>query len=126
MDEVPEINSGSKNMRSARRRALIEKRKKTVKLSGLFFKFFLPMVLILGIVALLKLSTRYWNGRDKFIYAYRLENSDVAVSVLDPKLTELTTLIIPGDTMEDVAGNYGELRIKNVWQLGVNEKLGVG
>ncbi len=110
-------------MRSARRRALIEKKRKTVKLSGLFFKVFLPILLILGILAFFKFDTRYWNGNDKFILAYRLENGDAAVSVLDPKLVEFTTLVIPGDTMVDVARNYGELRIKNVWQLGVNEKL---
>ena len=111
-------------MRSARRRALIEKRRKAVKLSGLLFKIFLPIVLILGTFAFFKLSTKFWNGEDKVSIAYRLENGDVAVSVLDPKLTELTTLVIPGDTEVEVARNYGELRIKNVWQLGVNEKLG--
>jgi hypothetical protein len=111
-------------MRSARRRALIEKRKKTVLVSGLFFKIFLPVVIILGLFAFFKLSTKYWNGQDKFALAYRLESGDVAVSVLDPKLDELTTLVIPGDAEVEVAKNYGEFRIKNVWQLGVNEKLG--
>ncbi|KKS95030.1 MAG: hypothetical protein UV71_C0014G0016 [Microgenomates group bacterium GW2011_GWC1_43_13] len=111
-------------MRSARRRALIEKRRKTVRLSGILLKVILPIILILGIFAFIKLSTKYWDGENKFAFAFRLENGDVAVSVLDPKLTELTTLVIPGDTQVEVAGNYGELRIKNVWQLGVNEKLG--
>ena len=111
-------------MRSARRRALIEKKKKTVKMSGLFFKVILPIILILGIFVFFKFDTKYWNGNDKFIFAYRLESGDVAVSVVDPKLDEFTTLVIPGDTQVDVARNYGELRIKNVWQLGVNEKLG--
>lgn len=110
-------------MRSARRRALIEKKKKTGLVTGLFFKVFLPVLVVLGVFAFFKFDTRYWNGNDKFILAYRLENGDAAVSVLDPKLTEFTTLVIPGDTMVDVARNYGELRIKNVWQLGVNEKL---
>lgn len=111
-------------MRSARRRILIEKKKKTARASGLFFKVFLPIILILGIFAFFKFSTKYWNGNDKFTFAYRLDGGDVAVDVLDPKLGELTTLVIPGDTMVNVARNYGELRIKNVWQLGVNEKIG--
>lgn len=111
-------------MRSARRRALIEKRKKSGKVNGWILKVFLPLVLILGIFAFFKFSTRYWNGSDKFILSYRLDSGDAAVSVLDPKLGELTTLIIPGGTQVDVARNYGELRIKNVWQLGINEKLG--
>lgn len=111
-------------MRSARRRALIEKKKKTIKFSGLLYKVFIPAILILAIFAFFKFGSKYWNGEDKFTYAYRLENGDDAISILDPKLSELTTLIIPGDTEVEVARNYGELRIKNVWQLGVNEKIG--
>lgn len=111
-------------MRSARRRALIEKKKRSGKVTGLFYKVILPILLILGIFTFYKLSTKYWNGTDKFILANRLENGDAAVNVLDPKLDEFTSLIIPGDTQVDVARNYGEFRIKSVWQLGVNEKLG--
>jgi len=111
-------------MRSARRRALIEKKKKTGRISGLLVKVILPVVVIIGLFLFLKLDTKYWNGSDKFILAYRLDSGDVAVSVLDPKLTELTTLTIPGDTQVNVARNYGQLRIKNVWQLGINEKIG--
>ncbi len=110
-------------MRSARRRALIEKKKKTVKLNGLLFKFLIPIVVVFLVFCFFKFNSRYWNGEDKFTFAYRLENGDAAVSILDPKLSELTTLIIPGNTQVEVARNYGELRIKNVWQLGVNEKI---
>ena len=110
-------------MRSARRRALMEKKKKTVRLNGLFFKFLIPIILTTSVVCFFKFSCKYWNGEDKFTFAYRLENGDAAVSILDPKLSELTTLVVPGDTMVEVARNYGELRIKNVWQLGVNEKI---
>jgi hypothetical protein len=111
-------------MRSARRRALIEKKKKTGRISGLLVKVVLPIVVIIGFFLFLKLDTKYWNGSDKFIIVYRLDTGDVAVSILDPKLTELATLTIPGDTQVNVARNYGQLRIKNVWQLGINEKIG--
>ena len=111
-------------MRSARRRALAERKKNSGKISGLALKVFLPLILILGIFGFIKFGTKYWNGSDKFAVAYQLDSGDAAVSVLDPKLGEVTTLVIPGDTQVDVARNYGELRIKNVWQLGVNEKLG--
>ena len=113
-------------MRSARRRALIEKKKKAGKVTGLLIKIFLPIIIVIGFFLVLRSDIRYWNGHDKFILAYRLENGDAAVSVLDPILSELTTLVIPGDTKVDVARNYGELRIKNVWQLGANEKVGGG
>jgi hypothetical protein len=52
------------------------------------------------------------------------DDGRIGISVLDPKLSEVTTLIIPADTEVNVARNYGTLRIKNVWQLGINEKLG--
>lgn len=110
-------------MRSARRRKLIEKKKKAGRLSGILFKFLLPIIFILAVSVLVKFTTKYWNGEDKLAVAYRLDSNDVAVSVFDPRLTEITTLVIPGDTQVDVARNYGELRIKNVWQLGVNEKI---
>lgn len=111
-------------MRSARRRALKEKKEKTTKFTGLFLKFILPAIILLVIFAIFKFSTKYWNGKDKFAFTYRLDSGDVAVNVLDPKLGELTTLVIPGDTQVEVARNLGELRIKNVWQLGINEKIG--
>jgi hypothetical protein len=111
-------------MRSARRRALIEKKRKTAKFSGLFFKLFLPTIFVLIVFAVFKFNTKYWNGSDKFVFTNKLESGDVAVNILDPKLNELTALVIPKDTQIDVARNYGELPIKNVWQLGLNEKIG--
>jgi len=111
-------------MRSARRRALIEKKNKTTKLSSFVFKFGLPIILILVVFVFFKFSSRHWNGTDKFTLAYTMENGNVGVSVFDPKVGEITTLVIPADTQVSIARNYGELRIKNVWQLGVNEKIG--
>lgn len=72
----------------------------------------------------LRLNTRYWNGHDKVGFAFRFASGDVGATVADPNLSELTTLVIPGDTEVDVAENYGTLRVKNVWQLSQNEKLG--
>lgn len=80
------------------------------------------IILAILLFTFVKLSTRYWNGNDKVAFAFRSNEGDVEVSILDPKLNEFTTLTIPGDTQVDVAENYGTLRIKNVWQLGINEK----
>lgn len=111
-------------MPSARRQRLISKRlKKKSKFPNLL-KILIPVLLIASVWIFLKLDTKYWNGSDKFDYVYRRGNGDIVVTVLDPKLSESTTLIIPGDTQVDVAGNFGTLRLKNVWQLGLNEKLG--
>jgi hypothetical protein len=61
---------------------------------------------------------------DKVSVAFRNGSTNVGVTVMDPKLDEVTTFIIPGDTQVDVARDLGTLRIKNVWQLGINERVG--
>lgn len=109
-------------MRSAQRRNRLNNEAKRSRLFFLAKLLVLPVLLIL-IFLFFKISEKYWNGSDKFGYVFRLSNGDVAVTELDPKLSEETTLIIPGDTQVEVAGNYGTFRIKNVWQLGVDEKL---
>jgi len=113
-------------MPSARRQKLISKRNRPQGIIPKILKLVVPLIIIAVIWLLVILNTRYWNGTDKFDYVYTGENGDVVVSVLNPKLSETTTLIIPGDTQVNVAGNYGTLRIKNVWQLGLNEKKGGG
>src|SRR3990172_4274323 len=111
-------------MRSARRRKLIEKKKKAVKNKSLFLKICLPIILLIVAFLFIKLSIKYWNGTDKFSIVYKLDDGNVAVGVFDPKLEEITSLIIPGDTEVNLARNFGTLRIKNVWQFGINEKIG--
>lgn len=109
-------------MRSAQRRNRLNNEAKRSRLFFLAKLLVLPVLLIL-ILLFFKISDKYWNGSDKFGYVFRLPNGDIATTVLDPKLSEETTLIIPGDTQVDVAGNYGTFRVKNVWQLGIDEKL---
>jgi hypothetical protein len=111
-------------MNSARRRAFIERKKKGVNITNLLVKILFPLVLVFGIFIFIKVSTHFWDGDNKVSIAFREGSGDVAVMVIDPELDEITTLVIPGDTQVDVAHNYGTLRIKNVWQLGINEKVG--
>lgn len=108
-------------MKSARRKKF--RAKKSGPIYGPILRIVIPVVAILGLIIFVILSTRYWNGRDKLGFTYVEKNGDVSVTVLDPKLDELTTLTIPGSTEVDVAQNYGTLQIKNVWQLSQNEKL---
>jgi len=107
-------------MKSARRKNLLKKKGKGIRKS---FRFLTLLLLVLGIFLFTYLRTIYWNGRDKLAFAFRMNSGDVGVTVADPKLIEITTLVIPGDTQVDVAENYGTFRIKNVWQLSQNEKL---
>lgn len=110
-------------MRSARRKKIIENKKKKSRLLGLILKFILPLVILAGLALYIKVNTRYWNGEDKFEFTFRKEDESIGVTILDPKLNDMTTITIPGDTEVEVSRNYGTLRIKNVWQLGINEKL---
>jgi hypothetical protein len=110
-------------MKSARRQARAARKTNSERKNNFsFVKFFIPLLVILFVYLFLQIMSTVWNGRDKVSIVYVEENGDVGVTVLDPKLSEITTLVIPADTQVDVARNYGTFRIKNVWQLGVNEK----
>lgn len=111
-------------MKSARRQAFIARKNKDKVRNQISFRFLIPVLIIVGIFLFFKFSIHFWNGKDKVSLVYREDNGDVTVTVLDPKLSEVINLIIPGDTQVDVARNYGTFRIKNVWQFGINEKIG--
>lgn len=111
-------------MRSAQRKNRIKNSKIRDRFFGLLIKVFIPLFLLLSLFLFLRLSTKYWNEHDKMVFVFQNPDGAVGVTILDPSLNEKTTLIIPGDTEINVARGYGTMRIKNVWQLGVNEKLG--
>lgn len=90
---------------------------------GRIAKFTIPLILVVAVIVWSLLGRRYWTGKDKVGITYRTENGDAAVVILDPTYPEITRFIISGDTEVNVARGYGTLRIKNVWQLGINEKL---
>lgn len=111
-------------MKSARRQAFVARKNKKERKKYPFFRFLIPIFLIAASFVFLKVNTSVWNGKDKVSVVYKMDGGDIAVTVLDPDLAESTVLIIPGDTQVNVARNYGTFRIKNVWQLGVDEKVG--
>lgn len=81
------------------------------------------LVLLIGF-SFLFFSTKYWDGVNKFSVVTQEPGGDVKVTILDPKLTEITILTIPGDTQVSVSHNLGNFPLKSVWQIGVNEDLG--
>lgn len=97
---------------------------KKSRVRGILLKILIPAILILAAFLFVRLRTVYWNNHDKLAFTFRTSSGDVGVTVADPALTELSTLIIPGDTEVDVAQNYGTIRLKNVWQMSQDEKLG--
>ena len=122
-NEDPEICSGYKNMKSAQRRNRLDKIKVNKYRLNILVKIVVPVFIILVSLFILTISTKFWSNNNKTSFVFQKQNGDVGVTIFDPVLTELTTLVIPADTQVDVARNYGQLRIKNVWQLGINEKL---
>jgi len=105
------------------RRIKRNQKKEKGRIYGIIIRVVIPLLLIASVFLYFKLSTKYWNGQDKFAFVFQNQNGDVDITVLDPVLNEESVLIIPGDTEVDVARGYGTLKIKNVWQLGMNEKL---
>lgn len=112
------------SMKSAQRKKRLENNARKGRILGILIKVFIPLCLLLSIIIYLKLSAKYWNGVDKFAFVFQRSNGDIGITVLDPVLVEETTLVIPGNTQVNVARNYGILTIKNVWKLGIDEKLG--
>lgn len=108
-------------MRSARRQKLASKKRKGSLHA--FLKFFYPALVLAMAWLYLAVNVKYWNGADKFDYVFKNKDGDVVVKVLDPKLTDSLAIVIPGETEVGVARNLGTMQIKNVWQLGINEKL---
>jgi hypothetical protein len=111
-------------MKSARRQAFFARKQKSTKKEFSFIKLIIPIVVISLFFIFLKTGTKVWNGEDKVSLVYKKNSGDIGVTVLDPTLSEVTTLIIPGDTQVDISRNYGTFLIKNVWQMGINEKIG--
>lgn len=84
----------------------------------------LPLLVLILLGVFIRINTRYWNGKDKIYLVQQNGDGSVTVKVYDPTLEEVIALQIPGDTEVSVSRNLGTLRLKNVWQLGINEGLG--
>lgn len=124
MKPVQKSVSFGGNSRAHARSKRIEKSRKKGIAKGFLFSFLLPLLIIFALFVFFTLSKESWNGHDKFSLVFRGQNDEVGITVLDPTTPEMTTMYIPGDTQVDIAASYGTLRIKNVWQLGINEKKG--
>lgn len=108
--------------KSARRQKRLEKAKKVRLLP--FFKIVLFAAPLVLFFLFLVFSTKYWNGKDKISVVNPRVGGDVEIKVFDPKLNEVTTLVIPGTTEVRVSQNLGNFPIKNVWKLGFDQKIG--
>jgi hypothetical protein len=67
-------------------------------------------------------KTRYWDGKHGLNVAIG-GKEDVYLISIDPEGNEVSKIIIPGNTEVELSRDLGEMKIKNVWQLGFNEGL---
>ncbi|MCS7092221.1 MAG: hypothetical protein NZM26_02630 [Patescibacteria group bacterium] len=85
--------------------------------------FFLFLTFFVATISFLLVQDSLWDGRSKLSYAVYKENQ-IEVVVLDSDYKELNTIVIPQDTLVDVARGLGKTKIKNVYGIGINENLG--
>ncbi|MBI3397134.1 hypothetical protein HY045_01515 [Candidatus Woesebacteria bacterium] len=107
-------------MLSARRLRIRRPKKKGVGLLSLI------LLLSIGLAFLvwnLFFRTRYWRGDNKLNLVVKGPFSSVTILSFDPKSGEINKFIIPGDTEVKVSRGLGNFRLKNIWQLGMDEKL---
>ena len=109
-------------MPSARRQKRIARKNKVS--SKPLLKFLVLILIPLVALLLVKFTTKYWNGEDKVSVAVQNGDGSVGVLLFDPALEEETIFTIPAETEVNVSQNLGTIRIKNVWQLGINEGVG--
>ena len=75
-------------------------------------------------VLYLVLTTKYWNSKEKLSMAIISPEGAVVVSVLDPQNGEITNISIPKNTQVEASRQLGTWKIKSIWALGENEKIG--
>lgn len=107
---------------AARRKRL--NRFKTRKTGFRFIKYLFVVILIGVLAIVVALQTKYWDARNKLSTVISAESGDVVISTFDPEGESITNVLIPANTQLDVARGLGSFRVKSIWQLGINEKLG--
>lgn len=83
-------------------------------------KTILVICLLLAPFLYLLMKSEYWDGKSKLSLVINNGN-EVQISVFDPEIEEITTIVIPGDTEVNLSRQLGTWKIKSVWQLGENE-----
>jgi hypothetical protein len=83
------------------------------------------VILFIGIVIVgfiyLSFNTKYWTGNNKLTVVSPADDG-LALYIFDPVAEKIITVTIPGDTEVISARNLGVFRVKNLWQLAINEK----
>lgn len=92
------------------------KKSRLPKLMIIFFVF----AFLLGIF----FRAKIWRSEAKLILAVNRPDEAVSVLVFDPKAKEITNIVIPKNTEVEVSRGLGKWKLKSIWALGQNEKIG--
>ena len=84
----------------------------------------LVLALVGAFVLYLGLTTKYWNSKEKLSMVIGAPDGGVVVSVLDPQNGEITNIAIPKNTQVESSRELGTWKLRSIWALGVNEKIG--
>lgn len=80
-------------------------------------------VFIALIITLIRTPSQFWNSSKKLSVVYPVASGDVEVAVFDPRLNEITRVVVPSTTEVTTARQLGTWKVKSLWQLGENENL---
>src|SRR3989304_8770974 len=110
-------------MRPAQSKRL--KRFKKTKTRGHFsLKKLLLLLFVFVVLFILYRRSIHFGALSKLTVVMPDVNGDVIVTTFDKKAEEITRIELPGDTLVTLSRELGEWRLKSVWQLGINEKVG--
>ncbi|QQS39521.1 hypothetical protein IPM62_02830 [Candidatus Woesebacteria bacterium] len=110
--------------KNRQRRAVKHTKPKNKNRSKKYLVLILVFVFLGLILVFLHRSTKYWSGEGKLRLVSPAENGDVVISVFDPELDDITTVIVPGNTQIKVARQMGIWKTRSLWKLGFDEGLG--
>lgn len=82
-----------------------------------------PLILVIFIFSIfvyLYRSSEFWDRKNKLSIVINKKNL-VQISTFDPEVSEIVNVVIPGNTEVEVSRQLGRIKVRNVWQLGVNE-----
>lgn len=102
---------------------------KRKKPAGNKFLLFIVSAVVIISVALLSyvfIGQSIWRSGEKLLVGIQKVDGSVDVVVFDPIAERITTLTIPATTELELAYGLGKWRLRSVWQLGENEKIGGG
>lgn len=97
------------------------KRKKDKNKKKNLLPIFLIVILLGSLLFYILATSPFWDGKSKLSLVINTKDEEVIVSTYDPITSEIINIYIPGDTEVELSRNLGKIRIKNAWEVGLNQ-----